>query len=272
MLEILAITQGGGKTTHVGQQTFLESTRWTVPQGVYEISIVCVGGGQSALNSSGSGGDLRWMSSFEVKPGQVLNIQAGPTPRPGAGIDSFVALEDGTHILVAKGGASVKLPSTFTNLPLIGGGNGGIPTSLYGGGGAGGYSGSGGNGNSQGNGFAGRGGGGGGGSYYYYNSRDWAGGGGGVGIHGAGESGDGGIYNGPGSTGPGLSGGRAGSVYNSSNIPPSDTAQSGSGPTAGSFGGGSGYFQGSPPEAGRGAVRIIWGPGRAFPDKQTLNM
>lgn len=275
MLEVMTISPAGGKTTVNGQRTFLNSETWTVPNGVHNISIVCVGGGESALSRSGMGGDLRWMSSFDVTPGQVLKIQAGPTPRPGAGIDSFVALSDGTHILVAKGGASTLLPSTYTNLPLIGGGNGGVVLhNAMGGGGAGGYSGSGGNGSGfhTGDGSPGRGGGGGGGSYYNANSRDWAGGGGGVGIHGIGESGAGGRYNVQGSTGPSLAGGRVGSVYRSSDIPNSDVATDSSGTTGGQFGGGCGYFSGSSPGAGAGAVRIIWGPGREFPDKLTLNM
>lgn len=160
------------------------------------------------------------------------------------------------------------------------GSSAGAPTSYYGsgGGGAGGYSGTGGTGggslNGSGNGNyvpatngAGGGGGGGQGQPQSNLTTDWDdGGGGGVGIYGEGISGLKGqqilVYNQVGHAGG----------YGGSNgldgVSPSSNSTLGSG---GNFGGGGGSNHGNssstaPGSGARGAVRIIWGSGRSFPN------
>lgn len=182
----------------VGQQTFTTAgtQELVVPQGVNRMSAVAVGGGQSASNNTlqhqgGDGGALRYRNWIPVVPGERLAIIVG---KGGDGLTagtkgvyagakgaSSGITRNGLYILRANGGGedlslssiiniSVKLSGTtgtgldylLTTLvegvvgavgtvvhdlaaPLIGGGNGGkgatgtLLARAVGGGGAGGY-------------------------------------------------------------------------------------------------------------------------------------
>lgn len=280
-----------GRTTSavVGQAEWISptTTTWTVPAGVYSISMVSVGGGQSGYGGTatsaaigGAGGALAYRNSYAVTPGQVLDIivGAGGLGVVGAGAknngsDSIISIS-GTIICQAKGGTQ----GGFTD-PLIsgqvsyGGGYGGSGSWISGpsratnggGGGAGGYSGvGGGHGGDYTNGYTGlkgsggSGGGGSGSSSANYNER--GGGGGGVGIYGLGTTAAAG-------NGNGGSGGT--NQYTS--------ATTGQGGMGGSYGGGGGgartttTYKGG--DGGDGAVRIIWpGNTRLFPATGTADV
>ena len=251
---------------------------WTVPAGVTSISAVAVGGGSSgggiellagdSGSSGGAGGELRWKNSIAVISGQVISITVGfggvvtPTGQLGApGGTSLV----GSNLVVANGGGINTIYSHSNNTNLYvgaapggsggigdGGGNGGSGGgsgyNYNGGGGAGGYTGNGGNGGNAGGNAApsGQGGGGGGGN----GGTSYGGSGGGVGLYGQGIDGAGGA---------------------AASLPSTGAAgQPGSGGTGQLYGGGGGGGNGlqglTGAAGGRGAVRIIWGPGRSFPN------
>jgi hypothetical protein len=249
---------------------------WTVPLGVTSVSVVCVGGGAGGGSggfegsgiSGGGGGGLGWKNNITVVPGETYTVVVGVggtntsmnstvplTPRPGgAGGDSYFI---NTSTVKGGGGSVSGTGGTYTG---DGGGNGGGSTqggSGGAGGGAGGYAGAGGTGAAYfgNNGTAGSGGGGGGGATPASSNY---GGGGGVGLLGQGSNGAGGLVSGGLVTGGGGSDGG-----------------SGSGSSGGLYGGGGaaaqyGYNQTS--GAGqKGAVRIIWGSGRAFPSTETVD-
>lgn len=259
-----------------GQQAYTTpgTYTFTVPAGVTSISVLCVGAGGGAGDAGGNGGSLSYVNNISVTPGTNYSIAVGTggtggtafnSPQPG-GSSVF-----GTTICRAKGGNSgdSNIGTAFD----------GGASEFTGGGGAGGYSGAGGKGgpstDGAGNtGFAGTGGagGGGGGNFADTGGDIWlvspGGGGGGVGILGAGSNGsaggDGGLGGGGGSggnngsaanTGLGIGGagglyggggGRAEYLFDSINSVVTDSSNGGNG-------------------AG-GAVRIIWGPGRSYPN------
>ena len=262
-----------------GQQNFttVGSSTFTVPAGVNELHILCVGGGGGAAgcegNSNGSGsggggGGLGWTNSISVTPGENLTVVVGGGGGGGGDAQSGGAggtseVRRGTTVLVratgGSGGANESTGGGGGGRTADGGGNGGSGgTSQFnngggGGGGAGGYSGNGGNAGTGngGTGSSGAGGGGGGGGGKSAGGAPSSGGGG-VGILGEGSNGAGGSVNNPGSGG---SGGTAGSG-NGGNY-----GGGGSGREDDTFGaGGSGA---------QGAVRIIWGGGRAWPSTST---
>jgi len=277
----------------VGQQAFTTAGTfsWTAPAGVTSVSVVAVGGGGggSRGNTAGAGGDSYFIDNTTVaglggKPGGAYSGASG-TIRVGFGTGGgYVGNGGGT------GGTSYN----------------GVGTSFYGPGGAAGYSGNGGDGGigtgaptctlAAGNGS----GGGGGGSVW--------GSGGGVGILGEGASGAGsplGAVNGTGYARGGSSGADGIQYPNGTSYPPSYTGAAYGGGGGGTYniqggGGGLGWknnitvvpgqsytvvvgaggtrdpgvtgsvgFCG--PGAG-GAVRIIWGAGRAFPATNTGNL
>ena len=244
---------------------------WKVPEGVTSVCVVCVGGGGGggdANNKSGAGGGgLGWKNNISVNPGQTYTVVVGRggTSRD-SGLDSYF-IDD--TICAGRGGQWSTTGGAGGSYVGDGGGNGGAgaSTSDYsGGGGAGGYSGNGGAGatgrNSRGS--SGSGGGGGGGGTY------WAGSGGGVGllrqgINGVGGDGSANIAT---NGGYGGSGGQHGSRY-SANTPEENQASEG----GGLYGGGGGSNQTVARRAGgSGAVRIIWGTGRAFPSTNTEDL
>ena len=218
---------------------------WIAPTRVTAVSVVAVGAGGSG---GGTGGGLGWKNCIPVVAGNSYTLVVGSNSPPSS--DSYFCAPT-----VVKGGGFLS-GSPFTG---TGGGNGGAGGN-HGGGGAGGYCGAGGGaGPSSGPGCytfyygapatPGSGGGGGGGGrrgicgapQYGYN-------GGGVGIFGKGADGTGGA--GPGNAGSG-----------------------GSGLT---YGGGGGYsispsYVQSNSLGGCGAVRVIWGSGRAFPNTLTTD-
>jgi len=291
---ILDIPSGESSYTTAGTYSF------TVPAGVTAISAVAVGSGHAGIKTSsgggagGQGGSLRWTSSIAVTPGEVLTVFVGAA-RTSPEVNSF----DYYFTDAAKGqssyisrGATILLRGAGgarTDNVGEGGGNGGVlpgmPPNTYpnqvtgmsgGGGGAGGYSGNGGRGAVEAGGADnistnGSGGGGGGGG-----SSTVGGGGGGVGILGAGASGTAGQslqfeqngasgYRGTAATGG--SGGTSGErVYAYISPNPADARGRG-----GQYGAGAGGMYGGislsgTPVSGGGAVRIIWGPGRSYPN------
>jgi len=275
---------------------------WIVPDGVTSISVVAVGGGGggAATNdqrpNGGNGGDLRWRNNIPVNAGNRIKFEIGEggtsfekgvdgSERAGTdGGDTVVKI--GSRVLVkASGGkgGQVSKPqppnddkSSDRSLPNIGGGNGGRggnganpseDASGAGGGGAGGYTGPGGDGGDwKQNGRNGAGGGGGGGHGGGGNAKN-GGGGGGVGLFGQGNNGEGGKSTFSDGNGRG---GKIGSKRNDMDF----TEQSSFGFLYGGGGGGKGETGGikgvSYRHGGNGAVRIIWGPGKSFPNNAII--
>jgi hypothetical protein len=262
-------------TSPVGQLLFttLGESGWIVPAGVYRIHAVCVGGGGGgSTGSGGSGGNLRYANNISVTPGETLLVKVGAGGGKNANINSGWGGTSGirrsnTALLTAGGGRPNGLVNSansgagdnstatyysFGIVPGDGGGLGGIATNsgslsnYTGGGGAGGYSGNGGAGGNLGvSGGAGSGGGGGGGASRT-STPPYAGGG--IGLSGEGLSGATST-----TYGQGGSDGSAG------------TSTSG-----GSYGGGGAMGSATTCTVGsQGAVRIIWGSGRAFPSTNT---
>lgn len=270
----------------IGQEAFTTpgTYLWTAPDNVTSVSVVAVGGGggSSATSSGGcggGGGGLGWRNDITVVPGQSYSVVVGDggakskdsDVNASAGGSSYfidIATVCGFGGLGGDRDDSGGLGGAYVGDGGGGGGTGATEaTYAGGGGGAGGYSGSGGNGGSYaqsgtaGDGGAGGGGGGGG-------SSDAAGNGGGVGIFGEGASGAGGIgstsngYNGYGGSG-GEDGGRGGGLSQGS------TSFVNKGGDFGGGGGGADNTSGENGDGGSGAVRIIWGPNRAFPSTNT---
>jgi hypothetical protein len=262
---------------------------WVAPVGVSNISVVAIGGGGGGngrlcvglrRGGGGGGGGLVWLNGYPVTANSSYTVVVGgggtnggsaspggcshfvniPTAGAGGGVRGFA------NGLGSQGGSYVVSTSYGTS----GGGNGGGSPGLSadrqsaGGGGAGGYTGSGGQGGGMfGNGGSGAGGGGGGGGGGYTASPPAGNGagqpGGGTGIYGEGPSGAGGIHvngspsGGYNTVGNGGSGGSPGTSY----------------AMGGLYGGGGGgtctNSIGEHGRGGNGAVRILWGAGRAFP-------
>lgn len=295
------------QTTVTGQTAYTTAGTysWTAPAGVYNVSAVVIGGGggsgtmfangnaqQPAVG--GGGGGLAWINGIVVYPGQSYTVVVGAGGSTGVGVSGGSSYFINTNVVWGDGGKTTDGSQTsyrvagfdFTNQSggaggsffaaniygTSGGGAGGAAagiqvfgnywaTAASGGGGAGGYSGTGGSGGGAGGagGTAITGGGGGGGGGGAGAPGQGGGGGGGVGIFGRGADG---VGSGTNTGGTGGSGGTSGT--NSSSATP------GSGGLYGGGGGGAG--SGSSGVTGRGgAVRIIWGPGRAFPDTNTTD-
>jgi hypothetical protein len=232
-----------------GEQIFTApgTHTFTVPAGVTSVCAVAVGAGgagsPTGFGSGGGGGGLGYKNNISVTPGQEIEVVVGGAAYYSGGSSSFAG------VLIAAGGAgganwpSINLGGSPSGHDGGGsGGNGG--GRLGGGGGAGGYSGNGGQGGTYvfGPGWApGSGGAGAGGDFQLA-----VGGGGGVGLNGEGASGTSARQGGSG----GGNGGGAGA-------PGGSYGGGGPGPSGG----------GDPGWAGAtGAVRVIWGPGRSFPN------
>lgn len=247
----------------IGQIVFTTAgtTSWTVPAGV--TSICGVGVGPASRNTSSGGGGLSWRNNIPVTPGETLTVQIGVNQANSVASTHTVLYRGSTILLIAEGANGINGGRGGKNANLIndGGGNGGNSNSTVyaGGGGAGGYTGNGGSsppyttsyigGNGSG------GGGGAGGSYY-------AAGGGGVGLMGQGANGVGGngIAFNQINYGTGGSGGANGGAYINDGTPE----------LGGNYGGGSSYGTTLPAVGSQvGAMRLIWGPGRAFPSTGT---
>ena len=278
-----------------GNQSFTSAgvSTFTVPSGVTSVSVVCVGaGGKSGIGNSGQaggGGALAYKNNITVTPGSTASVTVGAVGNHSGnngnagGLSKFTY--GGVDYAIAGGGGGGNGNGESGGNPGAGGqpsgsydgggngGNGGQDSQNYGGpggGGAGGYSGNGGNGaTSQANGTgavsgqAGTGGAGGGGGKGGQ-SEAGGGGGGGVGLFGQGMSGNGGGGQGQNTTGG--TGGNGGSNGNSGGSGGNQGNHAGG--SGGSYGGGHGGPQSSQSAGnpGGGAVRVIWGMGRSFPN------
>jgi len=237
---------------------------WTAPAGVTSISVLAVGGGGGGggYNASvAAGGGLGYTNNLSVTPGTTYNIQVGDGGYSGGnwsnggtgGSSHFNNSYIGAY--GGQGAQSVANPSAGGPLGSYnGGGTGGYGlggTWCGGGGGAAGYSGNGGSSGPNNGSGPPNGGGAAGGSPEQHTSGT-SGSGGGVGLLGQGSNGS---YNGGYSGGGGGSGGGAGGN---------------DGGPAGLYGGAGGgaWHSGTPGAAGgaRGAVRIMWGGGRSYPN------
>jgi hypothetical protein len=260
---------GGGALAYKNNITVVPGNSYTVVVGAGGLS---TGGSNNVTGVNGGA------SSFTAGFGTMT--AGGGTVTGGATANSGSATGGVPSGVYDGGGNGGGCPG-----PYSGGASAGASTSYYGsgGGGAGGYSGNGGSGGGSGSGSgsgsytsatAGSGGGGGGGQGQPQGNSptDWNdGGGGGVGVYGQGASGSAGtqiiVYNSAGHCGGyGGSGGGDG-------VSPSANTTSGNG---GNYGGGGGSFHGyyTTFVVGRGAngaVRIIWGSGRAFPSTGDLS-
>lgn len=217
-----------------GEQIFTTPGTFTVPAGVFAVSVVCIGsGGQGLVNyepegggSAGAGGGNGWRNNIAVVPGQTINVTAG-----GLSTSSF-----GIHVSAgagAGGGGIGGQPVGHEGGGAGGNGGGGPPGTSAGGGGAGGYLGNGGNGN--------------GGS-------PAVGSGAGAGGAGAGGFASGGLGGGVGLFGHGPDG-----------VPTGTNGGPGSNGSGNLYGGGAGGGGSTASLNGAGAVRVIWGDNRSFP-------
>lgn len=255
----------------VGQIAFTTpgTYTWVCPANVHRVSGVTVGaGGGRGGHSSGSsgGGALGYKNSVTVVPGTAYTVVVGAQNPGGAGESSTFAA-----LIGAEGGVGPGTSLAYA-IPLYGssGGRGvrGASGSWFGGGGgAGGYAGDGGYASDSPATFAGIGGGGGAGGGFSLTSG-CSGAGGGVGIFGQGASGMGGNPSGREGGGGGSSGGSGGAGTNSTTPPPA---------AGGLYGGGApscwhDVTTTSGLTAGGGAVRLIWGVGRAFPSTNVGDM
>jgi hypothetical protein len=296
-----AVDASDWPTTVVGQSAYTTpgTYSWIAPEGVYRVSVVAVGGGGgSAVNGSGasggSGGGLGWRNNIEVVPGQSYDVVvgAGGTRETGTtlvapnGGDSW--FKDRNTVVGYGGlGGGCAVSASFPGGKYLGdgggyGGAGGqrISGQAGGGGGAGGYTGNGGDGATAQNAtgvFATDGAGGGGGGGGSAGLGRIAGSGGGVGILGQGASGlaGGNTTNAHGGGGFGGSGG--GDATNATQTPVGSAYTVDNPSTGGAYGGGGCGSDGpvatlNEGPGGDGAVRIIWGTGRAFPSTNTGDM
>ena len=255
------------------------TTTWTVPDEVTFVSVVCVGGGAGGQTGGGSvdygggggGGALAYANNYSVTPGASISLNVGAGG--GSDVDGTDSWFVNSSTLNAGGGSAPTDNNNFSDYgdggtpsgsALTAGGDGGrghngdtTGIGPGGGGGAGGYGGNGGQGGNNGSQTDGADGGGGGGV--------GGGGGGGVGMLGQGSNGA------KATTSP--NGGSGGSGGTNGDNAVANTAGNG-----GVYGGGGGGGQnnGSPRHAGgsgsSGAVRIIWGVNRAFPDTNTADL
>jgi len=282
---------GGSKinTAAPGQAVFTSrgNQQWTVPSGVYEVSVLAVGAGASGSyrtgtdnGTGGGGGDVRWINRLRVQPGEVLDITipAAATTN-GARGGSTTLLRSAAVLLRASGGLGLigtqaaKDSTTIGAHPLfpdltVGGGNGGAGagsnnTGIVGGaGGAGGYSGNGSAGGGPGVTTAAGSGGSGSGSQAVTGGTASGNGAGGVGLFGEGASGA------AASTGTGVGKGGSGGADGTSSLSGISGEDNGA-----IYGAGGQGFSGLNPFfglGGLGALRILWGQGpnnggRAFP-------
>lgn len=222
---------------------------WVVPDGVYSICAVAIGSGGSGEGSNtansgsgGGGGGLVYINDYPVHPGQELKINVGVPgknitdgSRGARGFPSAI-YANGSPIIVAGGGGAAYAQSD----PGIGAGGLGISGAVIfkgGDGGVGGASSGGKGGNAAG---------------YSEDGSDGTAGGG-----------DGGYGTSP-----------YGFSVSGSQFPKQGFGTAANGGVGADYGGGGGgaddeladgtdYDGGN---GGEGIVRIIWGPGRKFPD------
>ena len=272
---------GGNQTTVSGQQAYTTpgTYNWTAPANVYDVAVVAVGGGGGGDgddHKGGGGGGLGWKNGISVMPNQSYTVvvgAAGEGNNSGGtdGGDSYFI--DTTTVKGGGGKRGTGNGGDGGDFVGDGGGNGGAARTFGGGGGAGGYSG---DGNSETGGAAGWG-----------SANGLVGGGaggGGVGILGEGASGSNSpINNTYGGTMLGGGGGSGGNNGTNGTTPLNDGTyyyDAVTGGPGGDYGGGAGGVGTGPQNTptnlggagGKGAVRIIWGNGRAFPSTLTADV
>ncbi len=249
---------------------------WICPANVTSVSVVCIGGGGGGDNgyghSSGGGASLGWKNDITVVPGNSYTLRVGQGGASGSqdysgryGSDGESSYFLNTSTVMGGAGANGEGNQGYVG---DGGGNGGAgqhnssTSNGWGGGGCGGYNGAGGSTNAPSTQPA-SGSGGAGGGMSGSSDTIGAGAGGGVGIYGIGADGVNATTTGYGGTGG--SGGNDGN--NGSSVA--------SGGQGGSYGGGGAmgakdylgsWFGRGGGAGGNGAVRIMWGGGRSFPD------
>ncbi len=249
---------------------------WICPANVTSVSVVCIGGGGGGDNgyghSSGGGASLGWKNDITVVPGNSYTLRVGQGGASGSqdysgryGSDGESSYFLSTSTVMGGAGANGEGNQGYVG---DGGGNGGAgqhnssTDNGWGGGGCGGYNGAGGSTNAP-SAQPASGSGGAGGGMSGSSDTIGAGAGGGVGIYGIGADGVNATTTGYGGTGG--SGGNDGN--NGSGVA--------SGGQGGSYGGGGAmgakdylgsWFGRGGGAGGNGAVRIMWGGGRSFPD------
>lgn len=274
-----------------GEQTYTTpgTYTWTAPfSGT--VCILCIGAGSDGSirtswdgGTGGGGGALSYKNNYTVSSGTSYTVVVPNRAQYGTN-PGDAQFRVGTTIICGADSATSRVSGAGTNgtgdTKRTGGNGGGGGTDGSGGGGAAGYNGNGGQGeqlNWWGNVYSAAtagsgGGGGGGGAYGTYGSgaQYGGGGGGGVGIYGAGSNGSAGTGSGAPGGGGGSGGGNGG-----------NGVSNGAAGNGGNYGGGGGgqcdiYGDNSYPIgntyggfAASGAVRIIWGSGRAFPSTDT---
>lgn len=258
-----------------GQQAFTSpgTYSWIAPADVYQISAVCIGGGAGGgggYAGGGGAGGLGWKNAIPVTPGQSYTVVVGAGGAGGAkgatiweagagahGGDSYFISTSTVCGRAGQGGTSATTGGSYIG---DGGGAGGSSGTYgsgyhYPGGGAGGYLGTGGTWASSkletyvagsGSGRMG----------FRSTSHSPSGGGGGVGLRGLGAD----------ATVPGQGGSGGGDAP----APATNYAATGGAGGAPGGGGGAGYHLGG--QGAPGAVRLIWGDGRAFPSLNTGDM
>ena len=256
---------------------------WTCPSGVTSVCVVCIGGGAGGGGGplaggsyGGGGGSLAYKNNISVTPGQIYTVEVGAKGISGGAYYNYGAktwhyqypTDGGNSFFInestvfASGGQLGSGGNTIVGEGGGAGGNGGIQiyNATGGGGGAGGYGSSGGDGGSR-------------------TANNWINPT--LGSNGSGNGGNTQIYFygknpmlGDGGQGASLYGptvpGEPGQV-------PTTMFGAGSG---GNYGGGGGGGSGSQfssfgmlafgDNGAVGAVRIIWGPGRAFPNTNVV--
>src|SRR5690606_29523646 len=92
MLEmLLGNSKRRGEVAPAGQIEFIKpgTYSWIVPEGVYSISGVAIGGGggrysyTSEAGGGGGGGGLAWFAEQPVTPGEILTITVGAAGKNG---------------------------------------------------------------------------------------------------------------------------------------------------------------------------------------------
>ncbi len=232
---------------------------WTCPPGVTSVSVVCIGGGQGGLISpvtggtnyyGGYGGALSYKNNISVVPGNTYTVVVGAGSEANT---SANRLPGGNTYFLST--STVFAPGGGTGASRVGDGGGDGGNDNAGGGGAGGYTAKGGDGGLNiTDGDPGGGGSGGGGAGDYSGGSAgigtaYSGAGGGVGIYGLGADGVGGDF-----------------VSGIERYDGRMNGTAGSGGSGTTYGGGGGWTGSANVAAGNGAVRIIWGRGRTFPN------
>lgn len=263
--------------TAVTKQGAVSTLLWSVPDEVYTISLVCIGGGARR----GGAGALQWMNDLAVTPGEVFRIYVGQGGTEVGGVystynggDSYISRVGGTggSFCIAQGGKTSTNPG-YTSTGGIyqdyngtanktwttcgGGSGGGVNINASGdagGNGAGGYNGNGGTGTAVANdpitASAS-----GGGQGVYTSSASTRLSGGGTNVYGQGDPTP--VY---------ISGNAFGGSYSNYGGQLNGVAT-----RTKLYGGSGGYTTGTTSAGAPGAVRIIWGPGRSFPSTLTTD-